>query len=196
MNRGCIGSSRRLAGAALAFERGVRCVALGALFLAAGCGDSTSSDPLPPGRGGANSTGGAQSTGGAGTTTTGGALSRGGSGGTSGGAPVASGGTTSSGGSGGSGRGGLSSGGSNQSGGAGAASGGSAGGASGVWNCLDAPPDLCFCNFEQTPDGTSKCSEDFECCFATETSCQCADQETCDFALAQGTVHTVKKCPP
>lgn len=82
--------------------------------------------------------------------------------------------------------------------GGGAASGGggapSTGGA-GSWDCLDAPPDLCYCNHSDMPTGTAACSAGFECCFATEASCECADQETCEVGLAQGAVK-VKTCPP
>lgn len=65
----------------------------------------------------------------------------------------------------------------------------------GAWDCVDAPPDLCFCNHSETPTGTSSCSPGFECCFATKTSCECADQETCEVGLSQG-AFTVKTCPP
>jgi hypothetical protein len=75
------------------------------------------------------------------------------------------------------------------------AGGASSGGGTGAWDCLDAPPDLCYCNHPAAPSGTPTCSSGFECCFATAASCECAGQETCDVGIAQGAV-SVKACPP
>jgi hypothetical protein len=70
-----------------------------------------------------------------------------------------------------------------------------AGGANGEWDCVDGPPDLCYCNHTEAPSGTPTCSPGYACCFATETSCECADQETCAVGLGVGAV-SVKACPP
>jgi hypothetical protein len=70
-----------------------------------------------------------------------------------------------------------------------------AGGALDAWDCIDAPPDLCYCDRSDMPVGTPTCSSGFECCFATASSCECADQETCDVGLGAGAI-SVKACPP
>ena len=166
-------------------------IASGGVLLA--CGES--SDEQTTGDAGGGTSAGGTAGGGAGGTTTGG-TSGSATGGTAGSATSGAGGSGPAGGTVGSGggRSGASGGGQGGRGGsAGSATGG--GGVAGVWDCTDAPPDLCFCNHQDVRTGTDHCSTTYECCFGTATSCECADRATCDAGLSMGAM-SVPKCPP
>jgi hypothetical protein len=128
-----------------------------------------------------------------GGTTTGGTAT----GGTAGSATSGAGGSGPMGGTGGSGagRGGADGAGQGGRGGSAGSATGGGGGVAGVWDCTDAPPDLCFCNHQAMRSGTDHCSTTYECCFGTATSCECADRATCEFGLGMGAM-SVPKCPP
>jgi hypothetical protein len=142
----------------------------------------------PSGSGGSSSGG---ASGGGGTSASGGASGTGGSGGRGTGGSTGSGGraTGGVGGGVGVGSGGRAAGGEAATGGAGGAA---------TWSCVEVADALCFCNTSATDGGSSRCMLTWPCCFAgNATSCECADQQTCDDVKAQiPGVRTVPSCPP
>jgi hypothetical protein len=159
-----------------------------AVFLIASCAGGTA-----PGSSGAG--GGVSGTGGSGS---GGRGSGGsGSGGSGSGGRGTGGAETGGAGTGGRGTGGAGTGGAGTGGPASAGGAGGAGGAA-TWGCVEVEDALCFCSMNSTDGSPPRCMLSWPCCFAgSATSCECADQQTCDDVKAQiPGARIVPSCPP